>query len=378
MNFQALLRPPFYRDRQNSDNFLWKNGDYGLNCVVVFFDLMNRYSLKFRGAFFTCLISAAFAWTTGAQTNDYTGLVWALTDAKKALAAAADITPDKYPNCDDATVEKKMMRVYRGDGTGECQDETYTKVLTEKGRRNNRTLTLSFMLPYYTVSVPKLELIKSDGHVVPVDVAANSKESIDESYMQMNIYDPNQKILQVNIPGLEIGDVIHSVTRQTTDRSFVAGQYADETVLEGPSYILHESYEVHAPADRPLVKIALRDEVAGTVKYSKEAGPDGGSGPSLGNYQCAAHVRRAIYASLRNGLATAVCQHHARLADGLKMVLELEQVTSRRHHAGHEANRGYSYCREDRRGGPDQVDFLFCVEENSIYGPDAGKGSARF
>jgi hypothetical protein len=237
---------------------------------------MNLYSLKFRGAFFTCLISAALVWTANAQPHNYSGAVWALTDAKKALTAAADITPDKYPNCDDATVEKKMMRVYRADGTGECQDETYTKVLTEKGRRNNRTLSLSFMLPYNTVSVPTLELIKPDGHVVPVDIAANSKESIDESQMQMNIYDPNEKILQVNIPGLEIGDLIHSVTRQNIDRSFVAGQYAEETVLEEPSYILHESYEVHAPADRPLVKIALRDEVKGTVKYSKETGPDGG------------------------------------------------------------------------------------------------------
>ena len=80
--------------------------------------------------------------------------MWSLTDAKKALAAAAEITPEKYPNCDDATVEKKMMRVYRADGTGECQDETYTKVLTEKGRRDNRTLSLSFMLPYSTVAVP--------------------------------------------------------------------------------------------------------------------------------------------------------------------------------------------------------------------------------
>jgi len=68
------------------------------------------------------------------------------------------------------------MRVYRSDGTGECQDETYTKVLTEKGRRNNRTLSQSFMLPYSTVQVVQLELIKPDDRVVPVDIAANSKD----------------------------------------------------------------------------------------------------------------------------------------------------------------------------------------------------------
>jgi len=237
---------------------------------------MNSYYLRLRLVFLACLSSALFVWTATAQTNDYSGPMWSLVDAPKILAAAKDITTAKYPNCDDATVEKKMMRIYRADGTGECQDETYTKVLTEKGRRNNRTLSLSFMLPYTTVKVPNLELIKSDGRVVPVDVAANSKETIDESQMQMNIYDPNEKVLQVNIPGVEIGDLIHSVTRQTIERSYIAGQYAEETVLEAPSYILHESYEVHSPADHPLLRIALRDEVAGTVNYTKEAAPDGG------------------------------------------------------------------------------------------------------
>ena len=46
-----------------------------------------------------------------------------------------------------------MMRLYRADGTGECQDETYTKVLTEKGRRNNRTLSMNFTIPHETVEV---------------------------------------------------------------------------------------------------------------------------------------------------------------------------------------------------------------------------------
>ncbi len=216
------------------------------------------------------------AWTASAQTNGYSGPVWSLADASKVLTAASDITLAKYPDCDDATVEKKMMRVYRADGAGECQDETYTKVLTEKGRRGNRTLSQSFMLPYSTVEVVSLEIIKPGGKIVPVDVAANSKESIDESQMQMNIYDPNERILQVNIPGVEIGDLIHSVTRQTIARSYIPGQYAEETVFEQPGYILHSSYEVHAPADRPLLRVALRDEVPGTVAYSKQTGPDGG------------------------------------------------------------------------------------------------------
>ncbi len=232
--------------------------------------------IRFAVAVFAAIF-VAFTSAVCAHTNDYSGPIWSLLDPQKVLAAAGEITLAKYPDCDDAIVDRKLMRIYRSDGTGECQDETYTKVLTEKGRRNNRTLTLSFMLPYTTVTVPSLEIIKPGGKAVPVDVAANSKETIDDSQMAMNIYDPNSKILQVNIPGVEIGDVVHSVARVSINRAYIEGQYAEESVFEGSSFVLHTSYEVHAPADRPLVRIALRDEVPNTVVYTKKAADDGGT-----------------------------------------------------------------------------------------------------
>jgi transglutaminase-like putative cysteine protease len=209
-------------------------------------------------------------------TNSYAGSQWAFIDAAKVQAAAADITPAKFPDCDDATVEKKMVRLYCADGTAEMQDESFVKVLTEKGKRGDRSIVLDFMLPYSTAEVAKLEVLKPDGTVVPVDVAANSKETIDDSQMSMNIYDPNSKLLQVNIPQLEIGDVVHAVTRQTILRPIMPGEFSDENVFEGDGYIKHLSYEVQAPAERPLQSIKLRDEVAGTIKYSTSAG-EGGS-----------------------------------------------------------------------------------------------------
>ena len=167
------------------------------------------------------LLLAAFALAAlpaFGDTHRYANAEFSLVDAKPVMAAAAEITPAKYPDSDAVTVDQKSVRVYRADGTGECQDETFTKVLTEKGKRDNRTLTMNFMLPYTTVSVPTLEVIKPDGMVVPVDVAANSKESIDDSQMAENIYDPNLRVLQVNIPSLDIGDVIHSVERENIAR----------------------------------------------------------------------------------------------------------------------------------------------------------------
>ncbi|HEX9046489.1 MAG TPA: DUF3857 domain-containing protein, partial [Verrucomicrobiae bacterium] len=235
---------------------------------------MNKLLSRFIGGLqFLALLSLA-ALPALAGTNDYTGARWALVDSAKVLAAAGAITRDAYPDSDTATVEQRSVRVYHADGTAEAQDESFTKVLTEKGRRGNRTLTLGFMLPYSTVSVPTLEIIKPDGKVEPVDVAANSKETIDESQMAMNIYDPNNRILQVNIPKLEIGDLLHAVTRTTTERPYIPGQYSEENVFEGSSYLRHLTYEVHAPAERPLQQIALRDEIPNTVTYTAQTNTD--------------------------------------------------------------------------------------------------------
>ena len=211
----------------------------------------------------------------GGGTNDYTSPVWALADSQKILQAAADITLAKYPDCDDATVEQKSVRVFRADGTGESQDETFTKVLTEKGRRESRTLSLAFTLPYTTVDVVKLEVLKPDGTAQPVDVAANSKESINDSQMAANIYDPNDRVLRVNLPKVDIGDVVHSVIRQTTERAYIPGAFTDENIFEGGGFIRHIGYEVHAPADRPLKRLRLRDAIPGTVTSTTQTNLDG-------------------------------------------------------------------------------------------------------
>jgi transglutaminase-like putative cysteine protease len=224
----------------------------------------------FRSLVFLAAALAAFP--AHGDTDRYAGGNWVYVDSKKPLEAASAITLAKYPNCDEATVEEKIVQVYRADGTGENQDEAFVKVLTEKGKRNRRTLSLGFMLPYSTVEVVKIEVIKPTGEVVVVDVAANSKETIDHSQISMNIYDPNSKVLQVNIPGVEIGDVLHWVTRNTTLRPIIPGEFADGNVFEGDGYIRHMVYEVHAPLDKPLKKIVLRDGIPGTVQYTTKPG----------------------------------------------------------------------------------------------------------
>jgi hypothetical protein len=152
-------------------------------------------------------------------TAAYQDARWAGLDVTKVQAAAAAITPTSQPGCDEVVVEQRFVRAYRADGTGETQDETFLKVLTEKGKDDNRLLRLQFELPYTRVDVVRLDVLRPDGSVLPIDVAANSKETIDDQQMQINIYDPNSRVLQVNIPGLEATWFIPSRGRQSCGRS---------------------------------------------------------------------------------------------------------------------------------------------------------------
>lgn len=235
-------------------------------------NIQSSFPTIFR-RFTLCAVTLA-AWPALGAPGKYDAATWSLIDPKVALSAAPEITLEKYPDCDEATVEEKITEVYHPDGTAESQDESYIKVLTEKGKRSRRTVSLSFMLPYSTVEVPKIEVIKPNGQIVAVDVAANSKETIDSRQMHANIYDPNDKVLEVNVPALEVGDILHSVTRNTTTRPIIEGEFADETVFESEGFIRHVDYEVHAPVEKPLKRIALRDEVPGTVHYTTHPGDD--------------------------------------------------------------------------------------------------------
>jgi hypothetical protein len=88
------------------------------------------------------------------------------------------------------------------------------------------------MLPYTRVTVCLIEVYKADGTSQAIDIAAQSKEMVDRSQMEMNIYDPNMKVLQVGIPGLEVGDVLRYVIRRDTMKARVADTWSDYTLLE--------------------------------------------------------------------------------------------------------------------------------------------------
>ena len=181
------------------------------------------------------------------------------------LAASAAATPEAYPDADTILLDSVTFDRYNSDGTSVTYDDTYIKVLTEKGRRDSRTDSLHFNVVYATNEIVAAEVIKPDGSVRPVDLTRNSSVMTDTSHMRSNIYDPNDKILRVSYPGLEIGDIVRLAFRRTEYKVRVPEMWSEYQVFENFSPLLRYTYTVSAPDERPIRHFCLRAPVEGTV-----------------------------------------------------------------------------------------------------------------
>ena len=192
-----------------------------------------------------------------------------LLRVEDVVKSAAEVTREKYPNADDVLVDDYILTRYEADGKAVTWDDTFAKVLTEKGKRDYKTLRRHFTLPYNKASYALIQVIKPDGTVVPVDIEKQSRVMIDRSQIGSNIYNPNRKILQVGIPDLEIGDMVRYVAVNELVKPRVPNTWSEYEVLEYTSPVKHFVYEVLAPPELPLRNIALKSPVKDSVVFTE-------------------------------------------------------------------------------------------------------------
>ncbi|MEI6055631.1 MAG: DUF3857 domain-containing protein [Lentisphaerota bacterium] len=188
-----------------------------------------------------------------------------LLNLQDVLDKAKACTIETYPNSDEVLVDDYIKVTYKADGTGETWDDTIFKILTDKGREDYKILSFNYTLPYSQVEIKKLDVIKPDGRMIPVDVKANAREMVDDSQMFANIYNPNDKILRVTIPELEIGDCVRYVTCETIYKAIIPDAWFDMELLESTSPVVHFKYEIIAPKDRPVMKRGIPDKIPNCI-----------------------------------------------------------------------------------------------------------------
>ncbi len=198
-----------------------------------------------------------------------------LADPEVVRAAAAEATLDRYPDADEVYVFSAEHVRYEPDGTSVSVRENWIRVLTERGRRQRSGFGFGFNAFYGDVEVRIAEIHRPDGTVAPVDIEAQSRVMIAPDQMHKNIYDPNQKVLRLGIPGLAIGDTVRVVSVRRQTRTRMPDTWADFTVFESPAPIVHAVYEVDAPDALPLHHRVIKGEIPGTIDYAEEPGDPG-------------------------------------------------------------------------------------------------------
>ncbi|MBW2593768.1 MAG: DUF3857 domain-containing protein, partial [Deltaproteobacteria bacterium] len=192
-----------------------------------------------------------------------------LLDRSRAIKATGQVTKIRYPNADTVDVDMHKWVKYHEDGTYIEWFECYTKILTEKGRSSLNTLSSSFTIPYNDTTFMLVEIISSDGTIKTLDTGNNSRIMIEPSQMKSNIYNPNSKILHLNIPDLNPGDTLHYIIRDNFAKVRTPDTWSDYVTFEGISPIKRSAFTVIAPKNKPLQRIALKSEIPGTVTFKK-------------------------------------------------------------------------------------------------------------
>lgn len=195
-------------------------------------------------------------------------------DRAVLLAEAAAVTTERYPDADAVLLYDHTEVEYREGGAYTHWNDAYVKILTEEARRNYGTLSSYYTIPYQRgpedCRIDRVEILAPSGESRKIDVEGQSRTMINPGSMGQNIYNPNDKVIQVNISGLEIGDVLHYRMYDRIVQPRMTNTWCDWFVLESSMPILRKSLTVHAPVALPLRSMALKAPVGDTVTAACE------------------------------------------------------------------------------------------------------------
>ncbi len=190
----------------------------------------------------------------------------ALLDRDAIMAARTAVDLKQFPDAEAILLADYEKVAYQCDGTDSKIDDFYYLIVTEKGRDENRTLDFHFNEFYQKPDLLLLEIIKPDGRIVKPEIQCRTVTEPDQ--LSSNIFDPANKVLQVGVPDLQVGDVLHVIYRCDTIRSRMRGIWCDIAVLQSDCPVLSYRYEISAPEQCPLAAIAVKNEVPGALNIT--------------------------------------------------------------------------------------------------------------
>ena len=198
-----------------------------------------------------------FLWSIGAvfaQKIEY----------KEAVESLQKIKAEDYPDATTISINNEIVEINK-NCLGTRSIETFSKALTEQGRKNLTQLYFGYDSDYDTVEVQLVEIIKKDGTVEKINTDKVLKKVSQSAFGGFsNIYTETGWILTGNIPNLEVGDIVHKKYKNITHKTYMDNNFFDRISVENYSAIYKNYYELTAPKDLKInvVHINKKDGLA--------------------------------------------------------------------------------------------------------------------
>ena len=185
----------------------------------------------------------------------------------EAVTMLQNVSQADYPEADQISVNNEIINLDE-KCKGTYFEENYQKILTERGRKYT-DLWFGYDTMYDTVFVKTVQIIKKDGKVVDIDPYSILIESNNALSKFSNIYSETSKLLKGDLPNIEIGDIIRTITIRTVHNTRMENHYYAQISVETHSPILKRYYELNLPENINL-NIHHINEKSGYVNYSEE------------------------------------------------------------------------------------------------------------
>ena len=189
-----------------------------------------------------------------------------LASPAEVWRSSREVTAKRFPDADSVMIDDRIHTAYEPDGSSVTWDDEWVKVLTEKGRRANATVSLDVSLRYGDAAIELVEIVGTNGVTRKVDFNRTLKMATDNSSVAANIYDPLDKRITCAVSGLAVGEIRHVRFCRRERKARMKGTWADSELLEYTAPIVHTLVSVDAPPQLPIRHAAVRHPFKDTVR----------------------------------------------------------------------------------------------------------------
>ena len=186
------------------------------------------------------------------------------TDYNTAISLLQEIKASDYPESTTILIKNNETNINE-ECLGNDETETYTKILTEQGKKRKSQLYFFFDSDYDSIDVKLIEVIKPDGAKTQLDPTKILHKISQSSFSGFsNIYSETGWILTGSVPDIEVGDIIHIIKNDITHKARMENNFFDRIGVENYSAILKYYYILNAPKDLKIdvIHINKKDNLA--------------------------------------------------------------------------------------------------------------------